>query len=186
LPSRTLSFRGRAAAAAGGAGLEPGVDDVAELALERAERFLAGLALGDLAVEVGTAGAVGVPDLGDRGHVNGVAVPPVAAQGEPVDLPAAGGDLDGGGAVVGGEAVPAGEPGHLTDGAEDGGGDDRAGAEDAGQGGARGGDRRGELGAGVAPLGVQAAQIGEEFGGEPAAGGGGRAGRADAPQPGPR
>jgi hypothetical protein len=45
--------------AAGGIGLEPGVDDVAELAFERAERFLAGLALGDLLLEVGVAVAVG-------------------------------------------------------------------------------------------------------------------------------
>jgi hypothetical protein len=41
--------------------LEPSVDDVAELAFERAERFLASLAFGDLAVEVGAAGAVGLP-----------------------------------------------------------------------------------------------------------------------------
>ena len=54
MPSRALSFCGRAAA--GGVGLELGVDGVAELALERAERFLAGLALGDLAVEVAAAG----------------------------------------------------------------------------------------------------------------------------------
>jgi hypothetical protein len=70
-----------------GVGLEPGVDDVADLALERAKRFLACLAFGDLAVEVGPAGAVLVSDLGDRGHVDGVVEPPVAAQRQPVDLP---------------------------------------------------------------------------------------------------
>jgi len=77
LPSRALSLCGRGA---GCAGLEPGVDGVAELAFEGAERFFAGLALGDLAVEVGAALAVGVADLGDRGHVDGVVEPPVAAQ----------------------------------------------------------------------------------------------------------
>jgi hypothetical protein len=32
--------------------------------------------------------------------------PPVAAPGQPVDLPAAGGHLDGGGAVLSGEVIP--------------------------------------------------------------------------------
>ncbi|HEV8278857.1 MAG TPA: hypothetical protein VGQ26_24615 [Streptosporangiaceae bacterium] len=64
----------------GSVGLEPHVDGVAELAFERAERFFAGLAFGDLLLEVGAALTVGMPDLGDRGHVDGVVEPPVAAQ----------------------------------------------------------------------------------------------------------
>src|SRR5215470_8832451 len=63
------------------------------------------------------------------------------------------------------------EPGRVAGLAEDGGGDDRAGPEDAGHGGARCLHRGGELGPGVADLGVQAAQAG----GELAAGPGGRA-----------
>ena len=39
-----------------------------------------------------------------------------------MDLPAAGGDLDRGGAVAGGEPVPVTEPGGIADGAGDGGG----------------------------------------------------------------
>jgi len=93
-----------------------------------------GLSLGDLAVVVAAAAAVVVPQRGDRGHGDGVVEPPVAARRQPVDGPAAGGHLDGGGAVAGGEVVPAGEPGHLPDVAEDAAGDDRADAEQAGQG----------------------------------------------------
>jgi hypothetical protein len=59
--------------------LEAGVDGVADAPLEGAERFLAGLALSQLLVEAGAALAAGVADLGDRGHVDGVVEPPVAA-----------------------------------------------------------------------------------------------------------
>jgi hypothetical protein len=51
LPSRTLGARG----GAGGVGLEVLVDGVADLPLEGAQRFFAGLALGDLLVVVGAA-----------------------------------------------------------------------------------------------------------------------------------
>jgi hypothetical protein len=59
--------------------LEPGVDGVADLALEGPERLLVRLALSYLAVVVvvGAAVAVGVADLGDRGHVDGVVDAPV-------------------------------------------------------------------------------------------------------------
>ncbi len=60
-----------------------GVDD---FALERPEGFFAGLALGDLTLEVGPAIVVAVPDLGDRGHVDRVAGAPVAAPGQPAGL----------------------------------------------------------------------------------------------------
>src|SRR6266480_3584139 len=59
-----------------GVGLEAGEDGVAEAALERAECFFGGLALGELAVVVGAAVAVAVADLGDGGHVDGVVEPP--------------------------------------------------------------------------------------------------------------
>jgi Cu/Zn superoxide dismutase len=54
---------------------------------------------------------------------------PVAAQRQPVDLPAAGGHLDRRGAVVGGEVAAAGEPGDMGNVADDQPGDDRADAE---------------------------------------------------------
>jgi len=51
LSSRALGLSGRAL----GVGDEPLVDGVADLPLERPERFLVGLALGELAFEVGAA-----------------------------------------------------------------------------------------------------------------------------------
>src|SRR5262249_28233203 len=84
---------------------------VADLPFQAAQGFLAGLALGWLLREVGAAVAVPVADLGDRGHVDGVVEPSVAAPVQPPDLAAAAGHLDRGGAVVGGEVVPAGGTG---------------------------------------------------------------------------
>ena len=103
LPSRALRRGGRGAP---GVCLQAGEDGVADLAFQRAQRFFAGLALGQLLVVVGAARAVPVTDLGDRGHVDRVAVPAVAAPGQPAGLPAARGHLDGGGAVVGSEVIP--------------------------------------------------------------------------------
>jgi hypothetical protein len=80
-------------------------------------------------------------------------------------LPAAGGHLDGGGAVVGGEPVPAGEAGHVADVADDRGGDDRADPEQRGQAGPGRGDRRGGFLPGLADPRVGAAQILGELGG---------------------
>ena len=82
------------------------------------------------------------------------------------------------------------EPGHVGNVADDQPGDDWAGAEQAGQAGAAGGDRRGQLRGALAALAVQAAQVGEELGGQVVAGGGGRRLRGDLVQdaggPGPR
>jgi len=147
LPSRA---RGRGGCGAPGISLQAGEDGVADLPFQGAQRFFGGLALGQLLVVVGAARAVPVADLGDRGHVDGVVEPPVAAPGQPVDLAAAGGYLDRGGAVAGGEVVPAGEPGHVADVADDRGGDDRAGPEQPGQAGPGCPDRRGELLPGLA------------------------------------
>jgi hypothetical protein len=69
--------------------LEAGVDGVADAALERAECFFGGLALGQFPLVVGAAVAVALADLGDRGHVDGVVEAPVAAPGQPTDLAAA-------------------------------------------------------------------------------------------------
>jgi hypothetical protein len=76
------------------------------------------------------------------------------------------GHLDRRGAVAGGEVVAAGEAGHVGDVADDGAGDDRADAGHLGEGGAGGPDRGGELLAGVAQLGIQAAHVPGELGGQ--------------------
>ena len=99
-----------------------------------------------------------------------VVQPPVPAQRQPVHLPVAGGHLDRRGAVVGGEPVPAGEPGHVADVADHGGGDDRADPEDLGEGRAAGPDRHRQLLPGLAQLGVDAAQVGGELRGQLQAG----------------
>ena len=62
-----------------GVGDEVPPGDVAEPALERADRFAWGVSFGELAVVVAAAGAVAVPDLGDRGDVQRVVESPVAA-----------------------------------------------------------------------------------------------------------
>jgi hypothetical protein len=64
--------------------LEAGEDGIADLPLQRAQRFLAGLALGQFLLVVGAARAVPVTDLGDRDHMDGVVEAAVAAPGQPV------------------------------------------------------------------------------------------------------
>jgi hypothetical protein len=159
LPSRAC-WRGGSPAV----GLELGVDGVADPPLERAECFLAGLALAGLLLEVGSAVAVLVADLGDRRHVNSVVESAVAAPGQPEDGAFARGRFDRRGAVVGGEVVAAGKPGDVGDVAQDGGGNDRADAEQAGQGGAGrfdcGRDRR----PGPGELAVEVSQVSDILG----------------------
>ena len=149
-----------------GVGLEAGEDSVADPPLEGPERFLVRLSLGQLLLVIGAAVAVPVPDPGDRGHVDRVVDAPVAAQRQPAGLPVPGGHLDRGGAVIGGEVIAAGEAGHVDHVTDDGAGDHGADAEDLGEGGAGGLDRGGQLLAGAAQLGVQAAQVGQELAGE--------------------
>jgi hypothetical protein len=63
-----------------GIGAQPGVEGVADPPFEAAQRLLVGLPLGELALVVGAAVAVLVPDLGDRGHMDGMVEAAVAAQ----------------------------------------------------------------------------------------------------------
>jgi hypothetical protein len=93
--------------------------------------------------------------------------------------PPARGDLNGRGAVVGGEAVAVLEAGHVADLADDGGGDDRPDAEQAGQAGPAGPDGGVEFLPGLAQLGVDAAQVLDERRGELAARGRDGTGRRD-------
>jgi hypothetical protein len=99
--------------------LEAGADGVADLPFQAAQGLFGSLAFGQFRVVAGAARAVPVPDLGDRGHVDGVAGPAVAAPGQAPDFAAAGGHLDGGGAGAGGEVVPVREAGHGADVADD-------------------------------------------------------------------
>ena len=138
-----------------------------------------GLAVGDLAVVVGAAVAVPVAYLGDRGHVDGVVDPPVAAQRQPVHLLVPRRHFDRGGAVAGGEVIPAGEPGDVPGIADDGVGDDGADAEDLSQRGVARLDRCGQLLPGLAQLGIEVAQVLQELAGELVAGLGDGASRRD-------
>jgi hypothetical protein len=79
--------------------------------------------------------------------------------GQPVDPPVAGGHLDRGGAVVGGELVPGREPADVADEAEHRRGDDRSDAVEVGQGGFRRRDQPGQPPPGVVALLVDVAQI---------------------------
>ncbi len=82
------------------------------------------------------------------------------------DLPLAGGHFVRGGAVAGRELVRGREPGDVGDVADDGRGDDRSDAEYLSQAGAGGADRGGELVAGIAELGVEAAQVSQVLAGQ--------------------
>jgi hypothetical protein len=75
--------------------------------------------------------------------------------------------------------IAAGEAGHVGHVADDGAGDDRADAEHLGESRSGSPDRSGELVAGAAQLGIEAAHVLEELGGELGAGQRYRAGRRD-------
>jgi hypothetical protein len=98
----------------------------------------------------------GPPGVGLEAGEDGVADPPFeAAERFFVDLAL-------GGAVVRGEVIPAGEPGHVGDVADDRAGVDRSEAEDPGERDARGPDGRGQFLLGRAELGIQASQVLQE------------------------
>jgi len=71
------------------------VDDVGDLPLERPDGFLLGLALSHLLVEVRPPLGVGLSDLANGRHVDGVVELPIAPSGQPVGHPSSGGDFDG-------------------------------------------------------------------------------------------
>jgi hypothetical protein len=98
--------------------------------------------------------------------VQGVVDPPVPGAGEPVADLVAGGDIEGGGAVVAGEGVLGGEPGHVTNLGQQAPSDHRPDAEQAGQAGARGRDEGSDLGADVLDPGIQSADVSEVVAGD--------------------
>jgi len=116
------------------------VDGVADLALQRPQRFLLRLALVDLAIEVGATCRMGLAELTDRGHVEGMVQLAVAALRQPVNGATTGGELDRGRAVVGGVAIPVGESGDVAGVADQPSSDDRSDSEQIGHGRCRCGD----------------------------------------------
>ncbi len=122
-------------AGASGVGEEFVVDGVADVTFQGTDRFSVCFAFGDAPFEIGAAVGVGLAELADGGHVDGVVEVPVAAFGEPVHGAPARGEFDGGGAVLGGELVAGGESGDVAGVADERGGDDGADAEDVGDGG---------------------------------------------------
>jgi hypothetical protein len=156
LPSRGFLSRGGGLAGVVG---HRRVQRVADASLERAQRLFRGRALGDLAVEEGAALAVTEPDLSHRGHVDGVVQLTVPAPREAVGLATSRRHLDGGGAVEGGEAIPAGEAGDIAGDAHHRGGHHGADTEDLGGRGLRRGHDRGQALLGLGPLSVDTAQV---------------------------
>ena len=109
------------------------IDGVADVTLERPDRLPLGLALGHLLLEVGPALGVGLADLADGHHVDGMVELTVASPAEPVDDPTTRGDLDGSDPGVGGELVPVGEPADITGVADERAGQDGTDAVELGQ-----------------------------------------------------
>ena len=95
-------------------GGHPRVDHVGPSASQRAHRLHRGLPGSLLTVEVDTAGRA-VTQLHHGHDVQDSVDAPVAGAGEPVALLSAAGGIQGRGAVVGGEPVPVGEAGDVTD-----------------------------------------------------------------------
>ena len=119
MPSRARSV------APGGVGDQVPVHNVAEPSLRGPDGFFGGVALDELGVIEGSARAVGVAELDDRGDVQGVVHGPVSPSGQPVGGPLGvpRGPLDGGGPVVRGEPVRGREPADVAGMADQGGGD---------------------------------------------------------------
>ena len=117
-------------------------------------------------VEVGAALAVRLSELADGGQVQRLVQVPVAACREAVDGAAAGAELDGCGAVVGGVAVAVREPVDVTGEADEHRRDDRPDAEHVGQGRPRGSDRSADALVRCLELFVEAADVGEELDGQ--------------------
>jgi hypothetical protein len=92
---------------------EVSVDDVGESPFEAAQRFEVGLALVALVSVVVLTGP-GHAVLNDRGDMQRVVEPAVAAAVEPVAVVVSGGHVDRCGARVAGEVVPAAEPADVA------------------------------------------------------------------------
>lgn len=112
---------------------ELAVDGIADTPFERTHGFLLGLALGDLALEERATRRVREADLGDRGDVDGMVQLPVAPPGEPMGDPPTRGHLDGRGAGLGREVIPAAKTGDVAGIADEHRGDDRSDPEDLGE-----------------------------------------------------
>jgi hypothetical protein len=151
--------------------LHPLVDDVGQVAFERAEGFHRGVAFGEAAPVVGAAGCV-TAELDDGHDVQDAVDATVAGAGEPVAALVAGGRLEWGGAVPGGEVCWGAEPADVGDVADQPGGAGRADAVQPGLGAAVFGDELAELLVGCPDLGVDRGEFLDEFPGQVVAGAG--------------
>ncbi len=128
-----------------GLGEQRPVDDIRQAALQTAQGFPAGLALGLLAGQVGARSRV-VAGLGERGEVQRPVEPAVAAPVQPVPIGAPRRHRDRGGAVGRGKVVAGRKPVDVADLAQDAGRQQGADPDDLDQPGPGGGDQLGELG----------------------------------------
>jgi hypothetical protein len=95
-------------------GNEAVVERVTDPSLQRPDRFFGRFAFAEFAFVIGAARRVLVTDLSDRGDVDRMVELTVPAPRESVHGPAARGHLDGCGAVVGREPIPAREPANVA------------------------------------------------------------------------
>jgi hypothetical protein len=93
---------------------ELAIEGVADVTFEWAQRLSLGLALGDLAIEVGPTLRMGLADLADRHHVDGVVEATMTPKRESMEYPTPRGVLDRSDPRIGGEAVPVGEATDVT------------------------------------------------------------------------
>jgi hypothetical protein len=132
---------------------------VGQVSFKAAQRSSWLLAVGDLAVVVASPGAIGPADLDDGDGVDRGVQLPVAIAVEPVAFVFGAGDLDRGGAVVGGIGSRGSKPTYVTGSAEDAGSQHRADAVDLAQSRAVLVEQPGGLGLIVGQLLIEAADI---------------------------
>ena len=137
-------------------------DVVGEAPFEAAHGLVVRLALADLEVVVGAAGAGAHADLGERGDVQGQVELAISAAGQPVPGAVGAGHLDRGDAGVAGERRGGGEPAGPAGAAEQSGGHDRADPVDVGQPAAVLGDDLGHLGRQLGQPGVEIPDLGDQ------------------------
>src|SRR5664279_3365661 len=150
--------------------------------LEAAQRLASGLALIDLATEVGMPFGVRHPDLGDGDEVQGGVELAVPGTGQPVAGMFRAGDLDRSGAGVAGVVRPGREPGRRAGTTEHPSGQHRADAVHLAQSTARGRHDLPDALLAVLQAGIDPTQLRDHFAGEVLAGafhGPGRADRAE-------
>ncbi len=136
---------------------------VGQVSFEATQRSSWRFAIGDLAVVVASSGAIWHAHLDDGDGVKSRVQLSVAVAVEPVAVVFGAGDLDWGGAVVGGIGGRGGKPADVTGSAEDAGSQHRADAVDLAQSRALLVEQPGGLGLIVGQLLVESADIGDQL-----------------------